>query len=757
MELITTKQALLENGDLLILPMEVNYYYITNQQDAEKAISTIVDFCREESHFVAVDLETSGLCPYLSDILLLQIGLPNNTQYIFDMRRGIDCNIFRPALESPCWKVGHNIKFDSKFLKQKYNIHLTHLFDTFIAEKIIKGGTEEKGPYKLDQVVFRHTNKILEIQSHKLGLANAEKEAENAKEQMQKSFPNHPDEKTFSAAQLAYAASDVAVLFSLVEKQINLLQTSFPNMLYNKWIEQIDNEETKKFFTTLYPPTKSLWDTALLEFAFLEVVTEMELSGVGFCTKTHKKVIEYVKQEYLGHRKDFLNCISKYAPQKTLLGTAAVNPDSPSQVLSTLRDVLGIKITEKSTDVKVLTRLSTELGEGTDQKKAVDSMLSYRKMSKLLDAFGDKLVSAINPTTNRIHSDINQVIRTGRSSVRHPNFQQIPKIIHWRMDKAGKTEAEIKQLRDQLSKREGFRECFIPEKGYSFIVTDYSQQELRIAASVSCDAFMLNAYKNEKDLHSAMAAGLMHMSYDEFVKLKDSGDTEAKSKRDIAKTVNFGLVYGLSPYNLAKRMNISMEEAQGIFDRIWQTYPDLKQKLENVHAFANKTGYSNTVLGRQRFYTDLQQRIRWVSTSQTPAQVIAIAKDNKMSWVYEGFNQWTGKKNEVTYENLDDVKQKIIKRYKGEISRQAANMLIQGSAADATKLAAVTIRREFLNKGIDAKIVLIVHDEIVVEVQDNQIESAHEIIKCEMNKAMNFFFPLVPSVVEGSIGKTWLK
>jgi len=757
MELVTTREALLENGDLLILPMEVNYHYIVNQKDAEIAISEIEEFCQDETHFIAVDIETSGLCPYLNDVLLIQIGLPNNKQYIFDMREKINPESLKRVLETPCWKAGHNIKFDSKFLKQKYDIHLTHLFDTFIAEKVIKGGTEEKGHYKLDQVVFRHTNKILEIRSHKLGLSNTEKEVENAKEQMQLSFLKYPEGKPFSAAQLAYAANDTAVLFPLIEKQISILQTPFPNMLYSQWIENISNEETKKFFVNLYPPTKSLWDTALLEFAFLEIVIEMELSGVGFCKKTHKKVMEYVREEYLGHRKDFLNCISKYAPQKTLLGTAAVNPDSPSQILATLRDVLGIKIFEKSTDVKVLTRLSTELPEGSDQKKAVDSMLSYRKMSKLIDAFGAKLVASINKTTGRIHSDINAVIRTGRSSVRHPNFQQIPKIIQWRIDKAGKSSEEIKEIENRLNKRVGFRECFVPKEGYSFIITDYSQQELRIAASVSCDAFMLNAYKHEKDLHSAMAAGLMHISYEEFIQLKDSGDKEAKLKRDIAKTVNFGLVYGLSPYNLAKRMNISVEEAQGIFDRTWQTYPDLKQKLESVHAFANKNGYSNTVMGRQRFYTDLQQRIRWVSAAQTPAQVISIAKDNKMSWVYEGFNQWTGQKNEVTYENLDKVKQKIIQRYQGEISRQAGNMLVQGSAADATKLAAVTISREFLNNNIDAKIVLIVHDELVVEVYDDHVTQAKTIIEAEMNKAMNFFFPLVPSIAESSTGKTWIK
>lgn len=799
-ELVKTKEALLENGDVLELPIAVNYHYITEQEEAEQILAELYEYAKHEENFMAVDIETNGYCPYRNKIYLLQIGipLPEKKQYIFDVRYGkIDPELFRPVLEAPCWKLGHNIRFDARFIKQHYNINiLNHVFDTFVAEKVLEGGIEEKNYFTLDSVVKRRTTLVMQIRSKSLKTLDAgsvDTIVEQAKKRLQGSFPKHPIEKPFSAAQLAYAASDVAVLFPLMKVQLHLLKTPFPNMLYEHEFSILSDPQTRAVYNRLYPEQHTLWHTAALEFSFLEVVAyDLELGGVGFDVDTHAQVVQYVREEYKEYKKDFLHMLSYNTPQKTLLGTAAVNPDSPSQVLTALIHNLQLDIPEKSTKVQVLERLDEGLSyilkkkesgrkieEGDvrgilrveeehgkavfdtskieRQQKAVNSLLAYRKTAKLLDSFGDKLVNSINPVTGRIHSSINTIIRTGRMSVREPNFQQIPKYISWKINDAGLTEEQIKDLKDGLDNRPGFRECFVPKEGYSFIVTDYSQQELRIAASTCNDHFMRKAYEDEKDLHSAMAASIMGKTYEEFLDLKDSGDKDAKHIRDVAKTVNFGLIYGLSPFNLSRKMNISMEEAQALFDSVWDTYKGVKDKLEKVHAFANKYHYSNTVMGRKRLYKDLNDKIIWILAAKSPEQLETIARKNNMSYLYEGVNEKTGKKNQITEENFQKTKDRMVKKFRGEISRQAGNHMVQGSAGDATKVSAISLRNRLQKEGLDAKIVLIVHDELVVEARDDQAEYVKQIVEVEMNKAMELFFPLVPSVAEGNIDKTWIK
>jgi len=754
----------MENGDALILPYEVCYYYITSPKDMEKVLPDLEEFTSHENNFIAVDIETTGFCPYRKDIYLVQIGLPSGIQYIFDMRKGLDGRRLKKALEGPCWKAGHNIGFDAKFLMRHYGINiLNHTFDTLIAEKVLRGGTEEKNTYKLDQVVLSRTNKLMEIRGHSLKDVSNEAEVENAKSMLQKSFIFHPIEKPFSAAQLAYAASDTRVLFPLIETQIKLLTKPFPNMLYDERFDLISDPHSREFFKKLYPPTLTLWPTAALEFAFLEIVAlDLELGGVGFSEDLHEEVLKHVRKEYKLHRQDFLNSLGDNCQQQTLLGTACVNPDSHAQVLKALEIDLGIYIPEKSTNVQVLTRLSLELKKGTQQKRCVDAMLAYRKMAKLLDAYGETLVDSINPVTRRIHSSVNSIVRTGRMSVKRPNFQQIPNLIEWRIEnKENLPEEELEKKKEELSKRPGFRECFIPREGYQFIVIDYSQQELRIAASTCNDRFMIQAYEEGKDLHSAMASSLMGVTYDEFMSIykdeKNPRYKETKKIRDIAKTVNFGLIYGLSPFNLAARMNITIEEAQILFDQVWNTYKGIKEKLERVSGFALKHKYSNTILGRKRFYDDIQKRINWIAMAKGASQIESIARDSKMKWLYEGINERTGEENKITEDNLENIRAKMIRKYQGVISRQADNHLIQGSAVEATKLASVNLKKRFKKEELDARMALIVHDELVVEARNDHVEQAHRAVIEEMNRSMEVFFPLVPSIVEGKIENCWKK
>lgn len=768
MEIIKTKEAVLENGDVLVLPIEVNYYYITKQEDLLPFLPELLEFSQQPDNFLAVDIETTGFDPYLNEISLIQLGLPQGVQYILDVRTpAVDASVLKPILEGPCWKLGQNIRFDGKFLMAKYGINIMEkVFDTFIAEKVLRGGEEARNMFSLDMIVFNRIHKVMEIRRHanfsNIGNMGNEGEVDSAKKRMQTSFLSHPKDKPFSPAQLAYAASDAVVIFPVARAQLKALNVPFANMMYDPELELIKDDETREFFKSLYPPTLTLWKTAALEFAFLEVVAlDLELGGVGFCLETHKNVMGFVEQDYKKFRKDFLRILGSRSPQKTLLGTAAVNPDSPSQVLTALKGTLGIEIAEEKTDVEVLARLKLELPDDSIQKRAVESLLGYRKMSKFTAGFGDKLAACVHPITKRIHSTINSVIRTGRMSVKHPNFQQIPAVVEWMADTTNKSDEEVKQLKQEIASRPGFRECFIARPGYKFIIADYSQQELRIAASTCNDLFMLNAYKEEKDLHSAMAASILHITYEEFVKvLEDESHPDHKNykkTRGVAKTVNFGLLYGLSPFNLSNRMKIPIEEAQKMFDTVWETYAGVKEKLEKVHKFAIKTDYSNTVLGRKRLYHDIKEKISWVETARSPERVKSLAEYAGMNYLYEGVNPYSGEANEINFDNMDKVKERMKKRFEGEIARQAGNHMVQGSAGDTTKMAAVLIKRRIKQENLDAVIALIVHDEFVVEAKEEHCDRVKKIVEEEMNSAMKSFFPLVSSVAEGKISDTWLK
>ena len=167
LNLVTTTQGKLDTGDTLVLSCPVNYYYITTQEQADEAISRILPFAQDSNRMLAIDLETNGFDPYLNDIVTLQIGTPDDFQYIFDARK-VDCSCLVPVFKQPCWKLGHNIKFDAKFLAVKFDVRLENFFDTYLAEKVIRGGSFTRGVgYALDAVMLDRLGKELKIESNR--------------------------------------------------------------------------------------------------------------------------------------------------------------------------------------------------------------------------------------------------------------------------------------------------------------------------------------------------------------------------------------------------------------------------------------------------------------------------------------------------------------------------------------------------------------------------------------------------------------
>lgn len=305
--------------------------------------------------------------------------------------------------------------------------------------------------------------------------------------------------------------------------------------------------------------------------------------------------------------------------------------------------------------------------------KIVANILDYRGFKKLLGTYVDALPKLINPRTGHIHTSFNQTITaTGRLSSSDPNLQNIP-------------------VRDDDGKE--IRKCFIPEPGCLFFSADYSQIELRIMAHLSGDENMIEAFREGFDIHRATAAKIWHEDMDEV--------TDAQRKK--AKQANFGIIYGITTYGLAQRMDIPNGEARQLIDDYFTTFPKVHAYMEKAKEEAREKGYAETLFGRRRYLPDI----------------------NSKNGTVRGFAE-----------------------------RNAINAPIQGSEADIIKVAMIRIWRRFKEEGIRSKMILQVHDELNFSVFPEEKEKVEKIVIEEMQGAYHLDVPLI---ADAGWGKNWLE
>ncbi|MEF3253957.1 MAG: DNA polymerase I, partial [Deferribacterales bacterium] len=316
-----------------------------------------------------------------------------------------------------------------------------------------------------------------------------------------------------------------------------------------------------------------------------------------------------------------------------------INLNSPKQLSKIIFEKLKMKPFKKnktgySTDEESLRNMIPLNIQYEDLLKAI---LRHREYSKLVSTYTSKLSEYINPSTGRIHTVFKQTgTATGRLSSQNPNLQNIPQ--------KGDLGAEI-------------RGSFVSEDGYSFVSFDYSQIELRILAEISGDENLKNAFINDLDIHNLTAMSILGIKEDEIT----------KDIRRIAKAVNFGIVYGLSPYGLSRDVGISVGEAKKFIDKYFETYPKVKEYMNNIVINAQKNGHVETLFGRKRFVKDLNSS-----------------------------NSILRQRNE----------------------RIAINSPIQGTASDIIKMAMIKCYDYLNNNNIDGKMILQIHDELVFEIND---------------------------------------
>ena len=343
---------------------------------------------------------------------------------------------------------------------------------------------------------------------------------------------------------------------------------------------------------------------------------------------------------------------------------------------------LGIVLFEKMELVKKPKKTKTgQYATGEDilsflakEHEIIRNIQEYRQYKKLQSTYVDALPNEVNPKTGRIHTQYMQAVAaTGRLSSNNPNLQNIP-------------------IRTERGKE--VRKSFIPrDENHVLLAADYSQIELRIIAALSEEENMMEAFKNGEDIHASTAAKVFNVPLDEVT----------REQRSNAKTVNFGIVYGVSAFGLSNQTDLSRSEAKELIDTYYETYPKLKAYMSAQVDFARENGYVETVLNRRRYLKDINSRNAMVRSGA---------------------------------------------------ERNAVNAPIQGSAADIIKLAMINIYNRFKKEGFKSKMLLQVHDELVFDAHKDELEIIRPIIKYEMENAFKMSVPLD---VEVGIGENWLQ
>ncbi|MBI4546644.1 MAG: DNA polymerase I [Ignavibacteriae bacterium] len=398
-----------------------------------------------------------------------------------------------------------------------------------------------------------------------------------------------------------------------------------------------------------------------IEFPLITVLADMELAGVKLDTNFLADLSKELERMLDNVTIDIYN-----------LAGEKFNINSTQQLSKILFDKLKLSIVRKtktgfSTDVGVLETLRHE-------HPIVEKLLDYRQLQKLKSTYVDALPALINPRTGKLHTSFNQTIAaTGRLSSSDPNLQNIP-------------------IRTEIGR--SIRQAFIPSGPDMLILdADYSQIELRVMAHISGDEGLTEAFRNGEDIHATTAAKVFGVLPHEIT----------REMRRKAKEVNFGIMYGIGPYGLATRLDISQSEAKEIINKYFERFPKVNQYIFDTIAKAKHDGYVSTLLGRRRYLPDINSR------------------------------------NQNVRSNAE---------------RQAINMPIQGTAADMIKLAMVNIHRKIQDVGFKIHMLLQVHDELVFEVAKSEERRAKSIIVKEMQNAL----PLsVPIAVEVGVGKNWLE
>ena len=400
-----------------------------------------------------------------------------------------------------------------------------------------------------------------------------------------------------------------------------------------------------------------------VELPLVEVLADMEAEGINLNVDFLNELSKNLTADIMILEKDIFTEVGE-----------TFNLASPKQLGVILFEKLKLVDKPKKTKTGQYSTAEDILSYLAKDHPIVAKILEWRSLQKLENTYVSALPNDLNPRTQRIHTVYNQAVAaTGRLSSNNPNLQNIP----------------IRTTRGQQ-----IRKAFIPrDKDHILMAADYSQIELRIIAALSKDPAMVNAFNNNEDIHASTAARVFHVPPEEVT----------REQRSNAKTVNFGIIYGVSAFGLSQQTNLNRSESKELIDNYYASYPELKQYIADQVNFAREHGYVATVLGRRRYLKDINSQ------------------------------------NAVV---------------RGAAERNAVNAPIQGSAADIIKLAMIRIHQKIKTENWQSKMLLQVHDELVFDVLKSEKEDFEKMVKTEMENAFDIGLPLL---VDIGFGDNWLE
>lgn len=575
-----------------------------------------------ERRIFSIDLETTGLIPFDSRILLCQVSTKEQT-FVF-LPSEVDMSVLVPYLRDPKWlKIVQNAVFEGRFIKYYYKTDINNIFDTFLAEKLINSDSRE--------------NSLEDLASKYAGVT--------LNKEIRKTFFGGKPMAMFSDEQLQYAADDAGVLWPIYEAQ---------------------SRELKK---------QGLEKVADIEFSLTSVVADMENEGVPIDQNLWKqKLSDYGKQHEDSRLKmhDLIFDGTGPPEQTGMFVRDGIDLDSHKKVKEVFNKI-GIDI--NSTDERVISLVD---------HPAAKELLNYRGLAKIMTSYGENILNQIHPFTGRLHADFNQIgTRTGRFACKNPNLQQMPS---------------------------DFRHCVTLPPDYKIVSADFANIELRILAKYSQDPEFLKAFSSGADPHKSTAAGMFGIPIENVT----------KDQRFIAKTINFGLVYGMGIDKLKDMLNaekktgetkLDKEQVKLIYNKYKRTYTKAINWLRETGDLGFNQLYSTTMLGRKRVLS------------------------------------------KPIYTGDDDLYNKLV----AGVKRKAANSPIQGTSADITKLAMINLYHDLSKYNYRAKMIIQVHDEIVVLAHKKEAESIKELITESMMDSAQEVLQEVPVKVDTNVSDKWSK
>lgn len=688
----------------------VTYELITTYERLDAYLSKILD-----NQIVAIDTETTGLNPLLNEVVGISLYTPGeNPVYIScghnNYEHNLDLKPFLTSITDASYNglktIWANGKFDIRNIRNTFNMdrYIWIHWDCILAAKFLNENEKSYGLKNLwNKYIQGDPN--AQVQSYKQLFGSL-------------TFDVFNPEKIFY-----YPAMDGLETFEVYEFQKPFLTSGTPECTSQ------DLEGAAWLYNEIEIPLSfylaSTEDLGVnIDRPFLQKLDE------EYTEQLDDSILEFDSQ--VKQFSDRINLLAQTDPVKFKKIGNPVNPGSAAQLSIIIYDVLGMNNkagTGKGTGADIIEEL---MGMYPQHKNFFEALLTYRKVSKLLSTYVRAIPQKqMNPNTLRVHSTFNQYgAATGRFSSKDPNLQNIPsRGIH-------------KQI----------RKAFIPTDGYYFVGSDYSQQEPRCLAELAGDASMMNAYVEGKDLYAEMASTLYKVPYEECLEFDSEGNLnpgEYKQRRTNTKSILLGIMYGRGANSIAAQMGISKTEAVKVIEEFKKEFPKVSEFEELQKKKCKRFGYVKTAWGRKRRLPDLGLPRFGITGTITP--------ENHARIVHVLDNIWNMNERKLASKELEvayNVKIKDNGGFIAQADRQTVNSIIQGSAADMTKIAMVRLYENEELRKLGGRVLMCVHDEVICEAPKEVANQCMEIVVQVMKDAAAEKLK-VPMKCDGEITDKW--